>query len=265
MKKAGLVLLAVFAVLAIVLTAGCVTTTTDNPTPAPTQGSGASGDVSLAINIEKTGITYNIGDTMDIYLPSNPSTGYSWAVKSADEGLEVIEIPSNDNSASTGLVGAPTTQRFTVKALDSAKDGNYSFTIVYKKAGEEAGIFEYTDVLHVKKTDDEPIARSIFKFEGNEYTVTVGEKVTVSVNGNPTTGYVWAASQKEGDNAGLNISEPVYKQNDAEEGMAGVPGVYTWTITADTPGAYYFTAFYQRSWEDEPIGRIIVPICFTVE
>ncbi|HJJ48873.1 MAG TPA: protease inhibitor I42 family protein [Methanocorpusculum sp.] len=263
MKKVGLVLLAAVAVIAIVLTAGCINTPTGNPTPVPTQG--AASDVpSLAINIDKTGVTYNIGDTMRIILPSNPSTGYSWAVKSADKGLEVIEIPSNDASASTGLVGAPVSQCFSVKAVEGAKDGNYAFTLVYKRANEEAGIYEYTDILHVKEEKGvAPIARSVFKFEGAEYTVTIGEKVTVSVKGNPTTGYQWFAQPTDG----LKISEPEYKPDEAAEGMVGVGGTYTWTITSDRPGAYYFTALYQRSWETEaePAGRIIVPICFTVE
>jgi Predicted secreted protein len=112
MKKVGLVLLAVFAVFAIVLAAGCIDTPVDNPTPTPTQGPAGSDEPSLAINIEKTGITYNIGDTMAVILPSNPSTGYSWSVKNADEGLSVTEIQPDESKAPAGVVGAPGTRGF---------------------------------------------------------------------------------------------------------------------------------------------------------
>ena len=242
-------MLAVFAVFAFVLAAGCV-----NP-PAPV----TSDDPVLAIQIEKTGVTYNIGDTMDVILPSNPTTGYQWAVKSNDDGIEVTE-GDYEAPAADGMVGVGGFQMFVVKAV---KEGNYSFTLVYKRANDEAGIYEYTDVLHVKKSD-EPVMehRGVFKFMGNSYTASIGQKVTVSIAGNPTTGYQWVAQETPG----LTVSEPDYQQNDAPEGMAGVPGVYTWTITSDTPGAYYFTAYYQRSWENaEPASRIIVPICFSME
>lgn len=252
MKKVGLVVLAVFSVFAIVLTAGCINE--NNPAQQ-----GGSDNPALQIVIEKTGITYNIGDTMEVVLPSNPTTGYSWVIKSNDDGIKVTEGVFEQGDSSESVVGVGGYQKFIVEGL---KEGEYAFTLDYKRANEDACIYEYTDILHVKKTDEEKMTpRSVFKFIGNEYTVSIGDKVTLSIAGNPTTGYQWVAQETEG----LTVSEE-YKHNDAPEGMAGVGGVYTWTITSDTPGAYYFTAYYQRSWEPEdPASRIIVPICFTME
>ena len=69
--------------------------------------------------------------------------------------------------------------------------------------------------------------------------------VTFELKSNPTTGYSWQASQSEE----LFQIESVYTDDEHAEGMVGVGGVETFTLTPLKAGTTELTLTYARSWE----------------
>ena len=71
------------------------------------------------------------------------------------------------------------------------------------------------------------------------------QTVTFSLDSNPTTGYGWQAVQSEE----LFRIESAYAENAHPEGMVGVGGVDTFTLTPLKPGVTEVTLTYARPWE----------------
>lgn len=84
------------------------------------------------------------------------------------------------------------------------------------------------------------------------YTVD-GSTLTVTLEGNPTTGYEWTGKV---DNPGvLSISEGEYKPYAAADGVTGSGGVYEFTVTPVSEGAAQARFSYARSWEVDELGE----------
>lgn len=67
-----------------------------------------------------------------------------------------------------------------------------------------------------------------------------GESVKVRLSTNLTTGYSWS-TKVTGDKSAVTVSKGVYKQPANTDGMVGVPGMTTWTITAKSGGTAMVT------------------------
>ncbi|HJJ44702.1 MAG: protease inhibitor I42 family protein [Methanocorpusculum sp.] len=209
-------------------------------------------DPVVLFTVEKTGITYNIGDTMEVIL--GVQNGTKLYVKECDAGISIdtkeITVKHGDKEL--------TCSKFTVTAL---KDGNHTFSIgidlpVSSNSGLDNVIYE--DTMHVAKTGAEPMTpRGVFTQIG-EHPPLPGEYVEISIRGNATTGYKWVSAE----NKDLIISDSIYIPDEAPEGMVGVGGTYHWYVTADKPGEYEFTAYEMPPAGDEPTGRAIVPVVF---
>ena len=75
--------------------------------------------------------------------------------------------------------------------------------------------------------------------------------VEINIKGNPTTGYSWRYNiDKEGI---IKEDSNQYKQDNAESGMTGVGGMYTWKFSALKEGIAEVTFEYSRPWEKEVI------------
>ncbi|HJJ30648.1 MAG TPA: protease inhibitor I42 family protein [Methanocorpusculum sp.] len=234
-KKTVLLLVAAAVLFGCIFAAGCVEETEKTPV--------------LSISIEKEGaLFYNIGDTFTVTLPSNPSTGYSWYATEA-ANLKCVESSA---AAESGLVGAPGSQTFVFSA---EKEGTYLIELTYKRAGEDAGIYVYQDVLFVKKGDQHAAGKFVF---AGDYLPNAGDLVEITVSGNPaSTGYQWFASADEG----LTIVDETFIP--ANTDLVGAPGMYVWHVTADTPGAYIFYGTLARSADEtDPAGFFFVPVSF---
>ncbi len=85
------------------------------------------------------------------------------------------------------------------------------------------------------------------------------QTMTLSLDSNPTTGYTWMVDQ---DKELFDVSEE-YVENDHEEGMVGVGGVQTFTLTPKEAGTCELTFTYRRSWEDPSEEDTVVG--YTVE
>jgi len=74
---------------------------------------------------------------------------------------------------------------------------------------------------------------------------TVPQRVTISLESNPTTGYSWQVSQSEE----LFQAESVYTESVHEEGLTGAGGTEVITLTPLKPGKTEVTLTYARPWE----------------
>ncbi|AKB37288.1 hypothetical protein MSSAC_2698 [Methanosarcina siciliae C2J] len=81
---------------------------------------------------------------------------------------------------------------------------------------------------------------------GTNISLNNGEKFTLQLRGNPTTGYSWQLNVSEG----LSILSEDYTQDPAPEGYTGVSGIYTWVIQAVDPGSQQVNGIYKRLWEN---------------
>jgi inhibitor of cysteine peptidase len=73
------------------------------------------------------------GDTLVVRLKSNPSTGYSWAIKGDPSPLRLVKSSTKKTGQTSHVAGAPATQEFRLTALSS---GMASLTLEYRRPWE---------------------------------------------------------------------------------------------------------------------------------
>lgn len=268
MKKTAVTCFTIAALLLIlaVASAGCVQNDAQQAGTQIKDGVDFSKlTVDLKTDIIKEGVTYNIGDTMEIRLQSYPFHGLEWTIRKCESGISIVEgtaSPVDANDAFKGML-----QKFTVTALE---EGDHSFAFELTGMSEAAkdwiaqnpalSTYQYADTIHVVKSDEPNLTpRGMFSTTSpsGEFP-RAGNAVEITVNGNPSTGYQWVAQ----DTKGLVISDPVYTPYKADDKL-GIGGTYSWKMTAGTPGTYKFTALYLRDGDSTPASRIIVDVIFT--
>jgi predicted secreted protein len=85
------------------------------------------------------------------------------------------------------------------------------------------------------------------RHNGVSVEVDSGGKITITLAGNPTTGYSWELATY--DAAVVEpVGEPEYKSDSM---LIGGGGAYTFTFKALAPGVTKVKLVYQRSWEME--------------
>ena len=82
-----------------------------------------------------------------------------------------------------------------------------------------------------------------------DFIVSVGENFSITLDSNPTTGYMWEAQFDS--NFIKNISRE-YKASPGEP-MPGKGGTETFVFLALKSGETNITMKYRRSWKEEPI------------
>lgn len=82
---------------------------------------------------------------------------------------------------------------------------------------------------------------------GRTLTVKVGERFTVSLPSNPTTGYVWSFDAPY-DEKVLILSSDTFA-NPEDEGVTGAPGRRILTFSVVGPGRSGIRLGYKRPWE----------------
>lgn len=82
---------------------------------------------------------------------------------------------------------------------------------------------------------------------GKTIDLKAGETFTVSLEGNPTTGYSWEVAAIEPALVEL-VSEPDYKSDSM---LIGSGGVFTFTFKAVSAGSSGVRLIYHRAWEED--------------
>jgi len=87
-------------------------------------------------------ITLNVGDSLQIALAGNPTTGYAWEIAESNPNLLEAQGEVEYQPEKTNLVGSGGTFLFTFKAIAR---GNASLKLVYRRSFEKdmAPIREY--------------------------------------------------------------------------------------------------------------------------
>jgi len=107
---------------------------------------------SYTMGDNNSDISIEIGETFDISLESNPTTGYDWDVKECD--YSVLELVNTDyvtaENQTPPLEGAGGLQNWTFRGL---KDGETVLKLVYQRSwgGEDSAVDEY--LLHITVGD----------------------------------------------------------------------------------------------------------------
>jgi predicted secreted protein len=120
------------------------------------------------------------------------------------------------------------------------------------------------NVAHAAKSDDTLIVRDL----PAKVRLVPGEKVRITLPTNLTTGYTWLADGGccTRDNKQIaRISKGRYSAPANPQGMVGVPGSTTWTITALRPGTTTVTIItrppgVQNTMQDEEVGTLRVTV-----
>lgn len=115
----ALFMMIALAALSVALLSGC-------SKPAATTGGGsgnASGPVVVTKDDAGKTVTASAGQTLEVVLDANPSTGYTWTVASAPEFLKSEGEPTFASQAASGVVGAAGQQtlKFSVTAAGSGE------------------------------------------------------------------------------------------------------------------------------------------------
>jgi predicted secreted protein len=93
-------------------------------------------------------ITVEAGTPIQIVLPSNASTGFSWEIATAPSEAVLSPVPGNGeySAPSSDLVGSPGVQTF---GYETVGVGTTRLVLSYRRSwsGEEAGTFSLTIVV----------------------------------------------------------------------------------------------------------------------
>ncbi|CAB4948938.1 MAG: hypothetical protein F2840_07090 [Actinobacteria bacterium] len=114
------------------------------------------------------------------------------------------------------------------------------------------------------KTDDTLIVRDL----PASVRLVPGEKVKIILSTNRTTGYSWSANGGCCTASGAaiaKVSKGVYAAPDNTNGMVGVPGQTTWTVTALRTGKTTVTVVTsppgaQNTMNDETVGVLKITV-----
>jgi inhibitor of cysteine peptidase len=108
---------------------------------------GASASSTMTVSDQDTGKTIDLakGGTLVVELSSNPSTGYSWAVKGNPAPLKLVG--SDYKPDQSGKVGAPGVQQF---RMEATAPGTSTLKLVYRRPWEKGVAPARTFTLHVK-------------------------------------------------------------------------------------------------------------------
>ena len=80
------------------------------------------------------------------------------------------------------------------------------------------------------------------------------DKMYITLESNPTTGYTWNAEIE--DTNILRFVSDVYKQTEEKEGLTGSGGYDVFTFEAVTEGSTVVTLTYARQWEGGEVGEV---------
>ena len=88
-------------------------------------------------------------------------------------------------------------------------------------------------------------------------TMRVGETVTRTLKGNPTTGYLWKAQEQPADSP-VKAETSLLPAEERKEPVCGAPSPTQVTITAQKPGTATVVVNYARPWEkDTPPAQTV--------
>ena len=96
---------------------------------------------------------------------------------------------------------------------------------------------------------------------GREIRCQAGDRIPLSLEANPTTGYDWEISEVL-DASVIQIGEREYVSSSKDKNLVGVGGICQWRMRALRPGTAHLELGYRRHWEKdvEPIEQFSLDV-----
>ena len=217
-------------------------------------------------------VTVKTGDTVQVKLRSNRTTGYSWAEIKDKTDAKVLKSDGGNyevNAHPEGMVGVGGVETFTFTAVAPGKtEIALGYARPWEKDKEPAQSFKATVV--VEAADAAPLTAATDakefalgdKDSGKSLELHVGDSVKLVLDTNPTTGFSWTKIDKV-DSSILKLEKNDYQQNANPGRMVGVGGKTTIVYRAVKPGAAKIDLTYMQPWE--PDSEFITNYTVTVE
>ena len=120
--------------------------------------------------------------------------------------------------------------------------------VLFVLAGCESGDSAERDEVIAPPRVATPIMLTM-EDSGKTTDLQVGQAVTITLKGNPTTGYEWTTTAFDNDGVLTTLADGVYTPNPNSPGLVGVGGVYVRTYQAAHAGRATLTLVYARSWQ----------------
>ncbi len=205
-------------------------------------------------------VTVKAGDTVQVKLRSNRTTGYSWAELKDKTDAKVLKSDGGSyevNAHPEGMVGVGGVETFTFTAVAPGRtEIALGYARPWEKDKEPAQSFKATVVVEAATaapltpaTDAKEFALGD-KDSGKSLELRVGDTVKLVLDANPTTGFSWSKMDKV-DQSILKLEKNDYQQNANPGRMVGVGGRTTIVYRAMKPGSAKIDLTYMQPWEPD--------------
>ena len=205
-------------------------------------------------------VTVKAGDTVQVKLRSNRTTGYSWAELKDKTDAKVLKSDGGSyevNAHPEGMVGVGGVETFTFTAVAPGRtEIALGYARPWEKDKEPAQSFKATVVVEAATaapltpaTDAKEFALGD-KDSGKSLELRVGDTVKLVLDANPTTGFSWSKMDKV-DQSILKLEKNDYQQNANPGRMVGVGGKTTIVYRAVKPGTAKIDLTYMQPWEPD--------------
>ena len=223
-------------------------------------GTAAGKTVVLESKDSGASVTVKAGDTVQVKLRSNRTTGYSWAEIKDKTDAKVLKSDGGNyevNAHPEGMVGVGGVETFTFTAVAPGKtEIALGYARPWEKDKEPAQSFKATVV--VEDADAAPLTAATDakefalgdKDSGKTLELHVGDTVKLVLDTNPTTGFSWTKIDKV-DSSILKLEKNEYKQNANPGRMVGVGGKTTIVYRAVKAGTAKIDLTYMQPWEPD--------------
>ena len=243
----SIILLTAVAVVVAVFFVACSKSKSEAP-------SNPSAEKFVDVDEELNGKTIHAlpGETIRVKLPSNPSTGFSWALGPFEDGVLQTNGESKfvANPHREGEAGYGGCEIWTFKAVQS---GKAEISLFYARSWEDndpAMRFKLTVVIgtaspRIASGDELNLSEND---NGKNVEVHTGDAIRIVFESNITTGYSWENADKV-DKDILALDGNNYVSDPNPEELDGVGGNAVIVYRALKPGKAKIDLTYMRPWE----------------
>ena len=236
-RKTALAVMCLLAVGGLALALSACGSSDDGDTSSDS-GSPATADAGKTVEVKaadpsKT-VSVAVGDTIEVAVPGNPTTGFQWEVVPGDDDAieQVGDLsfePESDAEGAPGIVTIP---------MKAAKPGSAIVVLKEMPPGEPEGMPANTCAVSFDIGEASGGTRTVKAEAQPQESVEVaqGDTLEVKLPGNASTGYSWVPDPRYVDDALMSEDGQMYEgeSDDDGEGLVGSPGVFTleWKVNS---------------------------------
>lgn len=188
--------------------------------------------------------------TLEVVLPGNPTTGYSWNI-SPDSTAPLSQAGDAEFAPDSDAIGAGGT---VTMHYDVTGAGSGELVLDYARPWE-------TDVEPVDTFTLNIIVALTPEQNNSEVTLGLGQTLAVALPGNPSTGYTWQVLENDGQIL-AQTADPVLL---APASVPGAGGVQLFTFQGVAAGEMALNMVYARPWETDTVAANTFALDVTVE